>query len=552
MSARRFAFCRLLETETPRFTCRKSRLEPLEHRQLMTAATAVPFGHAMDESALIGRDWDPRERIPAPRPPVLTSFPNAAATVYLDFNGHHEDQWGSYQDVDTPVFDIDGNPWSFGAAEVARIEEIWRRVAEDFAPFNVNVTTVEPLVLAAGADSSAANGTALRVAIGGSSYDWYGHAAGGVGYVDSFTNPVSNVVYVFPQQLSHNSRYIAEAVSHESGHAFGLNHHHVYDEDGNQTAEYDPGTFERAPIMGVSYYADRGTWGRGRVASVRIPFFDRVFYVVQDDMEVIARNENGFGYRPDDHGEGFQSATPMNVISGSTAGTGQRSWTRVYASGIIATNEDRDFMSFHNPYDSAEVSLRVDVADVGANLDAKIELWRSFLLQPRHGGEPQLGYELVATADPDDDLGATITTQLQAGRYWVVVASHGTYGDVGQFTVTGTLVDQATPPIYTLDTLNAVRNGFGEPGGEGDINGDGSVNLDDLNLVGNRFGQILVADSQQAVIPPDSVSAYQSPWARSSRGAKSRLSVAAVDEVLAGRDEPLDRLLPFGFAGWRA
>ena len=30
----------------------------------------------------------------------------------------------------------------------------------------------------------------------------------------------------------------------------------------------------------------------------------------QDDMEVIARAENGFGYRPDDHANGLAAASP--------------------------------------------------------------------------------------------------------------------------------------------------------------------------------------------------------------------------------------------------
>ena len=33
----------------------------------------------------------------------------------------------------------DGDPTSFSASELSSINEVWTRVAEDFAPFNVNV-----------------------------------------------------------------------------------------------------------------------------------------------------------------------------------------------------------------------------------------------------------------------------------------------------------------------------------------------------------------------------------------------------------------------------
>ena len=46
-------------------------------------------------------------------------------------------------DLSTP-FDRDGNPSSLSAAEIAEIEAVWQIVAEDYAPFNVDVTTEDP------------------------------------------------------------------------------------------------------------------------------------------------------------------------------------------------------------------------------------------------------------------------------------------------------------------------------------------------------------------------------------------------------------------------
>lgn len=47
----------------------------------------------------------------------------------------------------TPAYDTDGNPAAFSAGEMASILAIWRGVSEDYAPFDVDVTTEEPVGL---------------------------------------------------------------------------------------------------------------------------------------------------------------------------------------------------------------------------------------------------------------------------------------------------------------------------------------------------------------------------------------------------------------------
>lgn len=101
-------------------------------------------------------------------------------------------------------------------------------MAEDYAPFNINVTTVEPPALAPNIPSASANGVALRLAIGGtSSILGLGSGIIGYAYINSFTSATSNVAYVFPTSStgSHSSAFtIATTVSHEAGHSFGLRH----------------------------------------------------------------------------------------------------------------------------------------------------------------------------------------------------------------------------------------------------------------------------------------------------------------------------------------
>ena len=215
--------------------------------------------------------------------PQLSSRPGAAATLYLDFNGHVQPSWGSHDNVVTPAYDTDGNKASFSAAEIAAIREIWARVAEDYAPFKINVTTVAP--------PSFADRVAARVAIGGSYSDWYGASAGGVAYVGGFAGGASNVAYVFSSTLGGgNPRYVAEAASHEAGHLFGLEHHATWS-SGRLVTEYDAGSAVLAPIMGVGYYAGRTTWANAPTSAGPT--------VYQDDLSLIASGTNGFGYVPE-------------------------------------------------------------------------------------------------------------------------------------------------------------------------------------------------------------------------------------------------------------
>jgi hypothetical protein len=57
-------------------------------------------------------------------------------------------------------------------------------------------------------------------------------------------------------------------------------------------------------------------------------------------------------------------------------------------------------------------------------------------------------------AGPDCGLDATSSGDLSAGTYYLGVASHGDYGDIGQYTVTGALA--AVPEPSTLAMLLGV------------------------------------------------------------------------------------------------
>jgi VCBS repeat-containing protein len=359
--------------------------------------------------------------------PALHSNPNAPATLFLDFDGHFESVWGAYNNVPTPVYDVDGDETTFSDDELNRIQEMWVRIAEDFAPFNIDVTTVEPAVLADGVPIDDANGVAMRVSIGGSG-TWFG-GAGGVGYIDTFTNSIANVVYVFSDnRAAGNARSVGEVASHEAGHGFGLNHQSTYDQSGIKLSEYNPGDSAWAPLMGAGAPNTTvvSTWYDGQ--STLGPT------VFQDDLAILAGTTNGFGYRTDDHGDTIATATPLST-DGST-------WD---GAGIIETNDDVDVFSFTV---ATEDTLRIlgDVATAAPNLDIVLELRDAAGL-------------LIATADPQDNIDAEIRENLTPGDYFVILTKSISYGWVGQYRVS---VD--APPAGVTTTPVSVPLSTGEDG----------------------------------------------------------------------------------------
>lgn len=237
------------------------------------------------------------------------------------------------------------------------------------------MTTVPP--------ASFADGVSLRVAIGGDGA-WLGDEAGGIGYLDSFTNSrLVNTVYVFSKNLANgNAKFVAEAASHEAGHGFGLDHQGLY--SGTRLIdEYNPGPDGlRGPIMGDSYDAVRGVWWAGSTSES--------VYVFQDDLNMIARPINGFGYRADDHANVMYTATELS-LSGTT----------VNGSGVIGLMSDVDQFWFKTAGGVATISVVVPGAI--NNLDARLELRNAY-------------GAVIASASPGDSFNATVSLSLPAGR----------------------------------------------------------------------------------------------------------------------------------------
>lgn len=409
---------------------RRARFERLEDRQLM----AFNAFHLADQ-VLIGdqiatADVEPGS-IAVTQGLSLSSRPGALATIYLDFNGHVQDEFDGFENIDTPAFNRDRTPGFFSPAEQQQIRFIWSLVAEDFAPFNINVTTVDP-----DPNNLDPNGNYLRVVISGGN-DFTGEGASGFAFVNSFSNDsLDNVAYVFNVG---SIPFMADTVSQEAGHAFGLEHQSRF-ADGELVEEYHTGDLSLGPIMGDPRFAERANWWYSTNKNGDI----------QDDMTILASSKNGFGYRPDDNAGGFSSAAPLIITNAGLRGY-----------GVIQQTSDVDTFKFVTG--GGNVSIRVEVPkaipEPGAaamnigNLDPAVRLFNA------NG--------VLIAEDTDPSLQAGLTKSLPAGTYYVEVASFGNYGDVGQYAVS--VVETVGPRIVSSQyvslssTLAGISVTFNEP-----------------------------------------------------------------------------------------
>ena len=81
----------------------------------------------------------------------LHSRPGSSHTIFLDFDGAavsgtwwNDRSGGGLASTDVAAFSLDGDRTSFNDDERRRIQDVWARVAEDYAPFDVDVTTAQP------------------------------------------------------------------------------------------------------------------------------------------------------------------------------------------------------------------------------------------------------------------------------------------------------------------------------------------------------------------------------------------------------------------------
>lgn len=356
--------------------------------------------------------------------PKLSSFPSATATIFLDFDG---------QTVNSPYWN--GGISFYCTAPTFTSEQIttvFNQVAEDYRPFNLNITTDSTVYFAAPATKR------QRIII--SAYSaWYG-SAGGVAYIESFRWGMEIPGFVFANLLGHNTKYVGDAAAHETGHTLGLNHQSRYDAACAFLNEYNPGAgtgeISWAPIMGNSYSKNLSLWHNGST--------NYGCTSLQSDLAVIASAANGFGYRTDDIGN--TTAASANLpINGQILST----------SGLINTTTDVDVLKIIIPEKGhltiSAIPFNTANGYVAADIDLEVDLLN-------HNGA------VLSHYNPGTSVQVSIDSILDPGTYYLSITNAANsniatnYGMLGSYSVTGTFTAGAALPIYSLTLNGEVAN----------------------------------------------------------------------------------------------
>jgi hypothetical protein len=399
---------------------------------------------------------------------LLHSNPASTKKLFIDFDGTTVSgtQWNTLEGVPDgvyPAWDPDGNDAAFTDGEKEGIQTIWQRVSEDYAPFDVDVTTEDPGEAgllrtnagdqAYGTRALVTPSTVAEGAICGNPVP----SCGGVAYVNVFgqTEPAGSShqpAWVFPQSLGQNPKNIAEAVAHEVGHNFSLQH------DGVTTASaqsvlpkcatvtgYYCGHAQWAPIMGVGYYKPVVQWSKGEYASAN--------NTSQDDVSLIAGKAP---YRADEN-------------DGTIAGAGVVLPTA--APARITTRTDTDTYLLGTC--SGPVTVTATPWPLSPNLDIKLDLLTA-------GGAVQTSADPAATmvdTETASALDAAISTSVPTGVYYARVDGVGIgtgatgytdYASIGSYTLaaTGCAILPPPPPASAPGAPAVIKVAKGKKGGK--------------------------------------------------------------------------------------
>lgn len=435
--------------------------------------------HADSEGGLYYADSFPVDPAlePSPSEPITSSItvpvnpfpaglkfhsrPGAANVIFLNFAGDSISgtAWNTSLTrtvIPAVAFSTDADFTTYTDAEQLAIKRIWQRVSEDYAQFDVDVTTERP--------SSFTTRTAHALITRNTDANGEPNPSstgGGVAYISVFASASYasyRPAWVYFNNLGQNESYIAEAASHELGHNFGLSHDGVT--DGTEYyGGHGTGDNSWGPIMGTGYNRNVSQWSKGDYYHANN---------TQDDFAVISGK---MAYRPDDHGNVIASATPLFIRSGtnisSTTPETDPANTNRANKGVLERNTDVDVFSFVTG--TGPVSLAINpwimtsTTTRGGNSDIQVELYSD-------------SGALLFTTNPVSTTYARIQINLAEGIYYLLIRSVGTgdpfsstptgytsYGSAGQYFISGSVVPSGLiiPPKAVLQMTDITSTGAG-------------------------------------------------------------------------------------------
>lgn len=382
---------------------------------------AASLSPEVQQTGVAGRD--PATLGAGPVPPdsfSLHSRPGSDKTLYLQFRDITSGPyWNNNATLSRSNFNFEDPPSSFSDAELSFIADTWSAVAEDFAPFDLDVTTEAPPPdrLIRSSPSDPIFGQAIAISTENFICPETCSGIAGLGEFGEY-GAVTPGGWVFFEPFFRPA-ITALVISHEAGHLFGLSH------DGTSSSEYYGGHGSWSPLMGSPAWYRTSQWSKGEYSGANN---------FEDDIGKIATTT------------GFIGDTVGDVVgTASVLGDGN-----VVVDGLVNSDADVDVYRIVHPGGR----LRVDVTlnSISANLDPRLAVLSS-------------AGATIATSDPPGAVSAVFDAALGAGTYYLAVSGEAYltpstgwsgYGSIGRYRLAVSRL--FTPDVATSLTLMQANN----------------------------------------------------------------------------------------------
>ncbi len=274
----------------------------------------------------------------------LQSRPGATNVLYIDYWGGSlsASAWSSGT-INYDAYSLDSSS-AFSSTERYYMYQAWAETAEDYAPFDVNVTTRASVFAATG------NSNKSRIiATTDATRDSYGlcNNCGGVAYVGTYGG---SVLYQTGWTFNSDLTSMGMTHSHEAGHQMGLLH------DGISSLSYYSGHGDWGPVMGAPFGKRYVQWSKGEYPNANL---------FEDDFQII---HNKLGTLDDDVGD--------TVVQAEVLGSSTDIIRNIKPAGAVG-NPDNDYDYF-----------KFTVGSTGGTVDIEIA--------------PQLGLDMMQNAGGED------------------------------------------------------------------------------------------------------------------------------------------------------
>ena len=466
-------------------TVSKAEIEAAVQRDAMTPRAAVAFrsacGHDHDLhfdakgkplyacSMQIQIGPDTTKYTSTPSYPLADTFllhsrPTATRKIYLDFDGHVTTgtAWnaGRSPTLTTPAFSRDASP-DFNDTEKAVVQEAFRRIAEHFAAWDVDVTTEDPGLEGLRKTSAGDLAYGIRVVIGPKAFTT---SAAGIAYLNSFSDSIDTPCFTFAES-SWSAALIAGVTSHEVGHTVSLLHHGQSPGDGPYFGGHGSGALSWSPIMGNGL-RPVNQWSKGE--------YKDADNSTQDDLVDIANTNSGVPLLADDHGDTTAAATIAPGLS-------------VTVGGVIGTSTDVDMIRINAGRGNLVITPKVSL--VAPNLRLQIRVLNSTgTVLGTYVGDGTAGNMApgpITVAIPTEGLHYIELDGIGNGTG--VTEGYTGYGSIGYYSLSASWADPAPPPVANQPpvanatlTANTNYNYQEQPGAMVNFNGTLSTDPDGI------------------------------------------------------------------------